>query len=160
MTGVSYGMSGAEIVAAVEDVAKARGIRLTEFVRPFTSRQPNWVAQVRSAARPKQNTIDRVNALLAGQEVPAPVRSRSLPQGTHRRGVDVPAGERERWGAPAAWRAPSASLATVAADDAELATKIAAEAHRIGKPLTGFLCDLVALGFRCHVEDLIEDAKP
>jgi len=69
-----YGVTGARVVAVIEEAARQAGVSVCTFVRPLASQPATWIEQMRHAQQPRPGTIVRVNALIAGTEIPAPAQ--------------------------------------------------------------------------------------
>jgi hypothetical protein len=67
-------MTGEDLHRQLIEAATTAGVPLRQFVAPLFI-EPNWhLEQLRIAKAPKQTTIDRVRALIAGEPLP-PTRS-------------------------------------------------------------------------------------
>ncbi|MDX3908871.1 MAG: hypothetical protein QHC67_03535 [Sphingobium sp.] len=66
-------VTGADIVAAIEQGAKERGVSVHWLARRLSSDPRKWLSQVAIAQRPTPLTIARVEALLADEPLPRAV---------------------------------------------------------------------------------------
>lgn len=64
--------SGADLVRAVREKARALGVPLRQFAAPLSSSVDQWLKQTELALEPKPHTVARVQALLEGRPVPPP----------------------------------------------------------------------------------------
>lgn len=63
-------VTGADAVAALKAAAEARGISVAKFVEPLSSSPTSWLQDLQHAAAPREVTLARVRALLAGEPIP------------------------------------------------------------------------------------------
>jgi hypothetical protein len=65
--------SGAELIARLRAAADKRGMELRDYALPLAPANIiSWLSAVEGAARPKDSTVSRIEALLAGVDVPSP----------------------------------------------------------------------------------------
>lgn len=67
--------TGAELVHSLWEAARVRGVTLGELAAPLSYNPQRYLRQLRWAARPKPATVARVEALIAGRELPPPANS-------------------------------------------------------------------------------------
>lgn len=65
--------TGADLVAAIQERARASGVRPSEVAAALAQYPQQWLKQTAAARRPKPETIERVRALLEGRPVPPPI---------------------------------------------------------------------------------------
>lgn len=63
--------TGADLVAAIEAHAAAKGVRPFEIARLISSNPRKWLQATPAYKTPKPQTIARISALLAGEPIPA-----------------------------------------------------------------------------------------
>lgn len=63
--------TGAEVIAAVTAAAAAQSIPVKTFIAPITSAPGRWLHDVGNAGIPREVTLARVRALLAGDPIPS-----------------------------------------------------------------------------------------
>lgn len=75
--------TGTDLVEAIRERASELGIPVKDFAAPLSRDPYQWLKQTRMAQQPKQHTIARVKALLAGEPVaPPPANNfQSVPRG-------------------------------------------------------------------------------
>ncbi len=62
--------TGADVVAALKAAAAERGMPVAKFVEPLTSSPTSWLQELQHATSPREVTLARVRALLAGEPIP------------------------------------------------------------------------------------------
>lgn len=65
-------MDGNHLLLAIIAEAGRRGVVTRSLIAKLSPYPHQWLQQVAAAKRPRQHTIDRVRALLAGEDVPLP----------------------------------------------------------------------------------------
>lgn len=63
-------MTGAALVRRMRVEAVRRGIPLVQFVRPLSADPHAYIRHLNMASKPLRATIDRVDALITGREIP------------------------------------------------------------------------------------------
>lgn len=64
--------TGADLFRLLEAEADRRGLTVNRFIRPLAINPGPYLANLRKAKRPKPETVARVRALIAGEDVPEP----------------------------------------------------------------------------------------
>lgn len=80
---VEVGPSGLQLFRELANAAVARHLPIFDFVRPLTfgcNSPKQFLTQLKAAQRPRQATVDRVRALIAGAPLPAPEVRRHSPR--------------------------------------------------------------------------------
>lgn len=125
-------MTGAHLVALVEQAARQRGLPINDFARPLSSDPNGWLEQLTLAIRPQTWTIARVRALIEGRPIPETPRHQ-IPNG-----LSISRAERARRGMEPSGRsriereAIVRQTATRRADEHRLA--LSRKAHELRQP--------------------------
>lgn len=64
--------TGSDLIHQLWLAASARGVTLGEFARPLSSQPAKFLKQLRAARNPGPLTIERIRALIAGEDLPPP----------------------------------------------------------------------------------------
>jgi hypothetical protein len=65
-------VTGAELADQILVHAQRTSVTLTTLLEPLSTDPSKWLNQLRAARRPKRSTVERIQALLEGRDVPRP----------------------------------------------------------------------------------------